>query len=133
MTEWKMDYTPADPAAWGTMPPLTEETATLTIQGEHRLWQIQPRQGSLLQDHWTVIATPHPGEENAQCIEDGQFPTLQVAFRAMLEAMSTDDGSDYEDEPRTTYDLSKVVHPIIRPDEYARKHFHLIPIDAQEA
>ena len=77
---------------------LTAETASLTLQGKHRVWTIRARQGTATVDKWTVTAEPIPSgvRNEASGIEDGQFPSLQIAYEAYLHAEQIDNGTSEE-------------------------------------
>lgn len=78
---------------------LTEETASLSIQGDYRVWRIYPRQGTATSDKWTILGTPMPnfGSNPAACYEDGQYPSLQDAFDAAILAETEDNGTHEEE------------------------------------
>lgn len=65
----------------------------LTWRGEHRTWSIFERQGTAVQDKFTVTADPIPsGDTDAGAIEDGQFPDMNAAYAALLQAEAADNG-----------------------------------------
>jgi hypothetical protein len=67
-------------------------------QGRHRRWEIIPRYGTGPDDRWTVIGSPIPGASNpARVYEDGQYPTIAVAKKALTMCRNVDDGTHEED------------------------------------
>lgn len=84
-------FTPADPATVGFTRP---GAPRLRWQGKHRTWCLMERQGTAVQDKFTVLGLPIPGDGNpALDYEDGQYPDMNAAYDALLLAEEKDDGT----------------------------------------
>lgn len=69
----------------------------LKWKGQHRTWSIFEHQGSAVQDKFTVTANPIPSPAtDAGAIEGGQFPDMNAAYAALLQAEAADDGNHWE-------------------------------------
>lgn len=96
-----MTTTPADELDLTPMPESLVHTGTeqtlrrkRTMRGQYRRWEVLPRYGTARSDRWTVIGTPIPADTNpATDYEDGQFPSLAVAYQALAAAEHIDDGT----------------------------------------